>query len=76
VDEEERVWQHTDFGVDWQAVCAIAVPIISRYTFRTNGTCLSPRVPGVGWSYFGADPDWGEKQATQLRIDLEAALGL
>jgi trehalose-6-phosphatase len=31
-------------------------------------------VPGVGWSYFGADPDWGEKQAIQLKLDLEAAL--
>ena len=32
------------------------------------------RIPGAGWSYFGADPDWGEKQANQLRVCLEAAL--
>lgn len=32
------------------------------------------RIPGIGWSYFGADPDWSEKQATQLKIELEASL--
>jgi len=74
VDDEGRVWSYLDFQIDWQSVCKVAVPIISKFTYRTNGTCLSPRIPGVGWSYFGADPDWGEKQATQLRIDLEAAL--
>ncbi len=73
-DDEGRIWSFMNFDIDWQAVCKIAVPIISKFTFRTNGTCLSPRIPGVGWSYFGADPDWGEKQASQLRIDLEAAL--
>ena len=35
---------------------------------------MTPRIPGIGWSYFGADPDWGEKQAKQLRLELEAAL--
>jgi trehalose-6-phosphatase len=73
-DDEGRIWSYLNFNIDWQAVCHIAVPIITKFTFRTNGTCLSPRIPGVGWSYFGADPDWGEKQARQLRLDLEAAL--
>lgn len=73
-DDEGRIWSYLNFNIDWQAVCRIAVPIITKFTFRTNGTCLSPRIPGVGWSYFGADPDWGEKQARQLRLDLEAAL--
>jgi trehalose-phosphatase len=31
-------------------------------------------VPGVCWSYFGADPEWGEKQAAQLTVELETAL--
>jgi hypothetical protein len=44
------------------------VPIITRFTFRTNGTCQTPRIPGIGWSYFGSDPDWGEKQASQLKV--------
>jgi trehalose-6-phosphatase len=69
-----RVWECMDFAVDWVAVRNIAVPITTRFTFRTNGTCMSPRIPGIGWSYFGADPDWGQKQSQQLRVELEAAL--
>jgi len=74
IDDEGRMWSYLDYKIDWKAVCNISVPIIQKYTFRTNGTSLSQRVPGVGWSYFGADPDWGEKQAIQLKLDLEAAL--
>ena len=43
IDDEGRVWHNFDFGVDWDAVCHIAVPIMSQFAFRTNGTCLSPR---------------------------------
>jgi len=43
VDDEGREWRNFDFHIDWTAVCKIAVPIMSQYTFRTNGTCLSPR---------------------------------
>lgn len=73
-DASGRKWQFMDFDIDWIAVRDIAVPITTKFTFRTNGTCQSPRIPGIGWSYFGADPDWGEKQASQLKIELEAAL--
>lgn len=38
------------------------------------GTCQTPRIPGIGWSYFGSDPEWGKKQAEQLQVELEAAL--
>ena len=44
-------------------------------TPRHPSSLSSPlRIPGIGWSYFGADPDWSEKQATQLKIELEASL--
>lgn len=69
-----RAWEALSCAVDWDAVKAAALPIISRFTFRTNGSCASPRTPGVGWSYFGADPEWGAKQAKQLALELEAAL--
>lgn len=52
----ERTWPVMEFNINWTAVSEIAVPIITRFTFRTNGTCLTPRWPGIGWSYFGADP--------------------
>lgn len=44
------------------------VPIITKYTYRTNGTCQTPRIPGIGWSYFGADPEWGHRQSMQLKV--------
>ena len=44
------------------------VPIITKFTYRTNGTCQSPRIPGIGWSYFGADPEEGYKQSKQLTV--------
>jgi trehalose-phosphatase len=74
LSDEERRWNCLDFGIDWTAVRDIAVPIITKFTFRTNGTCQSPRIPGIGWSYFGADPEWAEPQAAQLQVELEAAL--
>lgn len=69
-----RKWEHKDMNTDWKVVNSIAIPIIHRFTTRTNGSCISPRVPGVCWSYFGADPEWGEKQAAQLTVELETAL--
>jgi trehalose-phosphatase len=69
-----RKWEHKDMNTDWKVVNSIAIPIINKFTTRTNGSCISPRVPGVCWSYFGADPEWGEKQAAQLTVELETAL--
>mmetsp|Transcript_2621 Transcript_2621/g.2601 ORF Transcript_2621/g.2601 Transcript_2621/m.2601 type:complete len:1079 (+) Transcript_2621:113-3349(+) len=69
-----RTWDHMDLSIDWDAVKNIAVPIMSKFTTRTNGTCMTPRVPGIGWNFFGADPEWGEKQVIQLKIELETAL--
>mmetsp|Transcript_2410 Transcript_2410/g.4333 ORF Transcript_2410/g.4333 Transcript_2410/m.4333 type:complete len:1177 (+) Transcript_2410:176-3706(+) len=69
-----RKWEHKDMNTDWKIVNSIAIPIIHKFTIRTNGSCISPRVPGVCWSYFGADPEWGEKQAVQLTVELETAL--
>jgi hypothetical protein len=49
------------------------VPIISKFTYRTNGTCQTPRIPGIGWSYFGADPEEGHRQAKQLTVRIAAS---
>ena len=74
MSDDGRQWECMDCNIDWNAVSEIAGPIITKFTFRTNGTCKTPRFPGIGWSYFGADPDWGRKQAVQLKLELEAAL--
>jgi hypothetical protein len=68
--DDDREWECMECNVNWTAVAATAVPIITRFTFRTNGTCQTPRFPGIGWSYFGADPEWGQKQASQLTVRL------
>ena len=73
-NRSEAKWQTMGYDIDWTEVKKIAVPIMTRFVFRTNGTCLTPRIPGIGWSYFGSDPDWGEKQSSQLRVELEASL--
>ena len=38
-----RKWDFLDFNIDWLLVRSIALPLITKFTFRTNGTCLSPR---------------------------------
>jgi trehalose-6-phosphatase len=60
--------------IDWEAVKAAALPVLSKFTATTNGTCLVPRVPGLGWNFFHSEPDWGEKQSKQLKVELESAL--
>lgn len=72
-----RRWDTLDYShIDWGAVRDIAAPIMQRYTYRTNGAVISPRILSIGWSYFGADPEWGEVQAQQLQVELEAALAM
>mmetsp|Transcript_30642 Transcript_30642/g.51813 ORF Transcript_30642/g.51813 Transcript_30642/m.51813 type:complete len:1299 (+) Transcript_30642:113-4009(+) len=72
--DPERTWDFLESHIDWAAVASIAIPIITKFTYRTNGTCQTPRIPGIGWSYFGADPEEGYMQSRQLSYELEAAL--
>jgi trehalose-6-phosphatase len=69
-----EVVDQTFSSIDWEAVKAAALPILSKFTATTNGTCLIPRVPGLGWNFFHSEPDWGEKQSKQLKVELESAL--
>jgi len=39
----KRWWDSLRFDIDWESVRDIAVPIITKFTFRTNGTCQTPR---------------------------------
>ena len=72
-----RHWDALDYShIDWSGVREIATPIMQRFTYRTNGAVISPRILSIGWSYFGADPEWGELQAQQLQVELEAALAM
>jgi trehalose-6-phosphatase len=69
-----EVFEQSFRQIDWDAVAKIAIPIITKFTARTNGTCLVTAQPGLGWNYFSAEPDWGAQQALQLKVELEASL--
>jgi len=69
-----RRWYLPDFGVDWPTVKAIALPIMHRYTGRTNGSSIRYREPTLAWSYYRSDPEWGILQASKLWEELNAAL--
>jgi len=71
---EARPVEVTDYGTDWAAVNEAALPVLRRHAARTNGSDVLRREPGVAWSYYRADPEWGRVQALQLATDLQAAL--
>jgi len=70
----DRVWKYLDFGVDWNAVKKVAMPIISKFTARTNGSFVKLTHSSIGWSYYSCDPEWGSLQASHLVTELGEAL--
>ena len=70
----EREWEYLDFGVDWNAVKVVAMPIISKFTARTNGSFVKLTHSSIGWSYYSCDPEWGSLQASHLVTELGTAL--
>lgn len=72
--ETRRTWQSFDLDVDWQAVKKTALPIMSKFTARTNGSFVKLTHSSLGWSYYSCDPEWGLLQASHLVLELEDAL--
>lgn len=72
--ETRRTWQSFDLGVDWEAVKKAALPIMSKFTARTNGSFVKLTHSSLGWSYYSCDPEWGLLQASHLVLELEDAL--
>jgi trehalose 6-phosphate synthase/phosphatase len=70
----DREWKYLDFGVDWNAVKKVAMPIISKFTARTNGSFVKLTHSSIGWSYYSCDPEWGSLQASHLVTELGEAL--
>ncbi len=50
------------------------MPIISKFTARTNGSFVKLSHSSIGWSYYSCDPEWGSLQASYLVAELEEAL--
>ena len=51
-----------------------ALPVLSKYTARTNGSFVKLTHSSIGWSYYGCDPEWGSLQASYLVPELEEEL--
>ena len=72
--ETTRKWEAIDLGVNWEAVLQRAMPVLSKFTARANGSFVKHTASSIGWSYYGCDPEWGEILASQLVIELEVTL--
>ncbi|KAL7566116.1 hypothetical protein ACA910_003890 [Epithemia clementina (nom. ined.)] len=72
--ENHRRWYTFDLGVDWDAVKRVALPVLSKYTARSNGSFVKLTSFSIGWSYYSCDPEWGSLQASHLVLELENEL--
>ena len=61
-----RTWLALDLGVDWDSVKQVALPIMSKFTARTNGSFIKLAHSSIGWSYYDCDPEFGSLQAKYL----------
>lgn len=69
-----RKWYSFDLGVDTDAVKQVALPVLSKYTARTNGSYIKLTHSSIGWSYYSSDPEWGAMQSSHLVLELEHVL--
>mmetsp|Transcript_1714 Transcript_1714/g.2524 ORF Transcript_1714/g.2524 Transcript_1714/m.2524 type:complete len:1280 (+) Transcript_1714:278-4117(+) len=70
----QRKWHEFDLGVDWNEVKKVVLPVMSKYTARTNGSFIKLTHSSIGWSYYSCDPEWGALQASHLVLELEKDL--
>lgn len=52
----------------------VALPVLSKYTARSNGSFVKLTHFSIGWSYYACDPEWGSLQASHLVLELEGEL--
>ncbi len=50
------------------------MPVLAKYTARSNGSFIKLTHSSIGWSYYSCDPEWGSLQAAHLVLELEQAL--
>ncbi len=66
-----RVWETSDLGLDWDKAKEIALPILSKYTARANGSFIKLTSSSIGWSHYSCDPEWASILAASLQEELE-----
>jgi trehalose-6-phosphatase len=71
---KNRRWDILQDDVDWEALKEKVLPILTKYTLRTNGSNITYTEPGIGWSFFASEPDYAEKMAEKVAMELDAAL--
>ena len=64
--ETSRRWLTFDLGVDWDAVKRVALPVLSKYTARSNGSFVKLTSFSIGWSYYSCDP--GAYHSSELSV--------
>lgn len=69
-----RTWLALDLGVDWESVKRVTLPIMSKFTARSNGSFIKLAHSSIGWSYYDCDPEFGSLQAKYLVLELERDL--
>lgn len=57
-----------------QKIHQVAIPIMSKFTARTNGSFIKLAHSSIGWSYYSCDPEFGSLQAKYLVLELEREL--
>jgi len=72
--DSTRTWFALDLGVDWDSVKKVAIPLMSKFTARTNGSFIKLAHSSLGWSYYSCDPEFGSLQAKYLVVELEREL--
>ncbi len=70
----ERHWEIFGYGVDWDEVKRIALPILQKFTAHTNGSFIKSLENGLAWNYVATDPEWGQMQGLELGSKLEESL--
>ena len=52
------------------------MPIISKFTARTNRSFVKLSHSSIDWSYYACDPEWDSLQASHLVTELGESLHL
>jgi trehalose 6-phosphate synthase/phosphatase len=77
---EHGAW-HRDAGGEWQPTITVprewmeqVRPILDQFAVRTPGALVEEKSSSLAWHYRTADPEFGSKQARELRLLLLEAL--
>jgi trehalose 6-phosphate synthase/phosphatase len=78
---EHGFWTRANPGVAWEAAMSVpgdwmdrVTPILEQFTTATPGSLIETKSASIAWHYRMADPEFGLRQAHELRMLLGGAL--